>query len=94
MSLATPKGKEWVGGLREAGERHRALQQCAERGWECFEEWLARGEVRFDYLLVARYPAGSAIQTVALQEGIGRSDEYAVVYSNADTVIYSHSEVP
>ena len=94
VSLATPQGKEWVGGLREAGERHRALQQCAERGWECFEEWLARGEVRFDYLLVARYPAGSAIQTVALQEGIGRSDEYAVVYSNADTVIYSHSEVP
>jgi len=94
LSLATPQGKEWVGGLREAGERHWALQQCAERGWECLEEWLAGGEVRFNYLLVARYPAGSAIQTVALQEGIGRSDEFAVVYSNADTVIYSHSDGP
>ncbi len=90
VSLATPQGKEWVGGLGEAGERHRALQQCAERGWECLDEWLARGEVQFDYLLVARYPAGSAIQTVALIEGIGRSQEYEMVYSNPEAAIFSH----
>jgi hypothetical protein len=94
VSLVTPQGKEWVGGVGEAGIRHRALQLCAERGPQCLEEWLATGEVQFDFLLVARYPPGSAIQTVALEEGLGRSDDYAMVYSNADAIIYSHSPEP
>jgi len=94
LSLVTPQGKEWVGGLGEAGIRHRALQLCAERGPQCLEEWLATGEAQFDYLLVARYQPGSAIQTVALEEGLGRSDDYAMVYSNADAAIYTHSPGP
>jgi hypothetical protein len=94
VNLTTPQGKEWVGGLNEAAERHRQLQLCAERGRKCFEEWLATGEAQFDYLLVARYPPASAIQTVALEVGLGRSDDYAMVYSNADAVIYSHSPEP
>ncbi len=94
VSLATPQGKEWVGGLREAGERHRELQLCSEQGQRCLEEWLETADLRFDYLLVARYPAGSALRTVALEESIGRSRDYAIVYSNADTVIYSHSAEP
>jgi Dolichyl-phosphate-mannose-protein mannosyltransferase len=94
VSLATPQGKEWVGGLGEAGDRHRALQRCAALGSECLQAWLADGGVQFDYLMVARYPTESSIQTIALQEGIRQSEAYAVVLSNSDTVIYERAAMP
>jgi hypothetical protein len=91
VSVATPQGKEWVGGLAEAAKRHHALQLCAERGPQCLEGWLSEGNVSFDYLLVARYPSASAIQTVALEEGLLHAEDYAVIYANADAVIFSHA---
>lgn len=92
VSLATPQGKEWLGGLREAAERHRDLQRCAALGVDCLRDWLVDGDVRFDYLLVARYLAESPVQTMALQEGLARSGEYAVLFSNPHTILYSHSD--
>jgi hypothetical protein len=89
VSLATPQGQEWTGGLAEAAERHQALQQCATRGLRCLEGWLAEGKTRFDYVLVATYPASSAIQTVALVEGLERSQDYELVFSNPDAAVFS-----
>jgi hypothetical protein len=89
VSLATPQGQEWTGGLAEAAERHQALQQCATRGLRCLEGWLAEGKTRFDYVLVATYPASSAIQTVALVQGLERSQDYELVFSNPDAAVFS-----
>ena len=73
-----------------ATARHRTLQLCSQLGLPCLEEWLAEGNTRFDFVLVAKYPASSGIQTVALIEGIGRSQEYEMVYSNPDAAVFSH----
>lgn len=89
VSLATPQGKEWTGGLREASERHLALQLCAQRGLTCLVNWIAEGKTRFDYVLVAKYPDASAVQTVALLEGLGLSKEYEMVYVNSDAAVFS-----
>jgi len=90
VSLATPQGKEWTGGLAETAKRHQTLQLCAQRGLRCLEGWLAEGKTRFDYVLVATYPDSSAIQTVALVEGLSQSQEYEMVYSNPEAVVFSH----
>jgi len=90
VSLATPQGKEWTGGLADATARHRTLQLCSQLGLACLEEWVTEGDTHFDFVLVAKYPASSAIQTVALIEGIGRSQEYEMVYTNPDAAVFSH----
>jgi hypothetical protein len=90
VSLATPQGKEWTGGLWDAQERYLALQACAQSGLHCVEEWAAQGKTRFDYILLATYPVSSAFQTVPLFEDLGTSAEYEKVYSNADAAVFSY----
>ncbi|MCX6072458.1 MAG: glycosyltransferase family 39 protein [Chloroflexi bacterium] len=90
VSLATPQGKEWTGGLWDAEKRYLALQVCSARGLPCVEEWVEQGMTRVDYVLVAAYPDSSAIQSAALLDELGASPEYEMVYANPEATVFSY----
>lgn len=88
-SPATPQGKEWTGGLWEAQDRYIALQLCAGSGLPCLEDWAAKTMTHFDYVLVAKFPDTSYVQTEALVTDLAQSLEYELVYSNSEAAVFS-----
>jgi hypothetical protein len=89
VSLATPQGREWLGGWAQAVERHEALQHCARQGLRCLERWMAEDPTDFDYVLVARYPETSDIQTEGFVEGLAGSRQFQMVFSNDQAAVFA-----
>lgn len=89
VSPMTPQGTEWIGTLADTAADRRSLQVCARRGLACLDRWREETGVPADYILVAQYGEGAAIQSVALVEGMRASAEYGLIFENPDVALFA-----
>jgi hypothetical protein len=89
ISLVTPQGSEWLPGdvFRKSWIEHDALQACFNRDGNCLDQWAARRQTPYDYVLITPNEKGDS---GALPAFLDTDDNFQVVYQAHQVAIYRH----
>ncbi len=95
-SIATVQGTEWLSGASGFVQQERAfssLQDCANLGAACLDEWSAKMNRPFDYVYITKIPPRMVKQDKdpccgALRAALREDLRYSVVYDSSAATIF------